>query len=232
MKITLRSLILAAFALALPTISAAAELKLATVDMRKAFEGYWKTKRTEADLKEKATGFEQKFKTMAEDRQKAIETHQKMVGNASDPALSPEEREKRKKLIEVKVIEIREIEQALQQFDRSSRETLNTQRRNVTEKLTAEIRDVISAKSKAAGYTMAFDSSGMSGPFAPIVIYHSGQNDLTEEVLKQLNASAPPETPAVPPKKEGSPTEIKPEPKKEAPNKSDSKEPKKSEPKK
>ena len=227
MKITLHSLILATFVLAVPTLSVAAELKLATVDMRKTFEGYWKTKRTEADLKDKATGFEQKFKTMAEDRQKAIETHQKMVSNASDPALSPEEREKRKKLIEAKVIEIREIEQALQQFDRSSRETLNTQRRNVTEKLTAEIRDVISAKSKAAGYAMVFDSSGMSGPFAPIVIYHNNQSDLTEEVLKQLNASAPPETPAVPPKKEDGPGVIKPEPKK-----GDAKDPKKSEPKK
>lgn len=225
MKNAIRSLILAAFALAIPPLSSAAELKLATVDMRKAFEGYWKTKRAEADLKDKATGFEQKFKTMADDRQKSIETHQKMVGNASDPALSPEEREKRKKLIEGKVIEIREIEQALQQFDRSSRETLTTQRRNITEKLTAEIRDVINAKSKAAGYTMVFDSSGMSGPFAPFVIYHNGQSELTDDVLKQLNATAPPEVAPVPPKKEGGPAEIKPDTKKETPKKDDSKKP-------
>ncbi len=216
MKIALNCLLLATLTFVLPSISAAAELKLATVDMRKIFDGYWKTKRAEADLKDKATGFEQKFKTMADDRQKSIETHQKMVGNASDPALSPEEREKRKKLIEGKVIEIREIEQALQQFDRSSRETLSTQRRNITEKLTAEIRDVINAKAKAASYTMVFDSSGVSGPFAPLVIYHSGQSDLTDDVLKQLNATAPPEVPIVPPKKEGNPVPAtKSEPKKD-----------------
>ncbi len=229
MKIALRYLVLATLAFIVPSISAAAELKLATVDMRKLFDGYWKTKRAEADLKDKATGFEQKFKTMADDRQKSIETHQKMVGNASDPALSPEEREKRKKLIEGKVIEIREIEQALQQFDRSSRETLTTQRRNITEKLTAEIRDVINAKSKAASYAMVFDSSGMSGPFAPVVMYHNGQSDLTDDVLKQLNATAPPETTPVPPKKEVTPSETKPAPKKDEPKKD---EPKKVEPKK
>jgi outer membrane protein len=225
MKTMLRSLLLALIALSVPEISAAAELKLGTVDMRKIFEGYWKTKRAEADLKEKATSFEQKFKTMADDRQKAIETHQKMIQNAGDPALSPEEREKRKKLIEVKVIEIREIEQALQQFDRSSRESLNTQRRNVTEKLTQEIRDVINANSKAAGYAMVFDVSGMSNPFSPIVIYHTGQNDVTDGVLKQLNATAPPDPKPEPPKKEGNPGEPKPDPKKEAPKKDDSKKP-------
>ena len=59
------------------------------------------------------------------------------------------------------------------------------------DKVLAEIREVIDAKSKTGGYTLVLDTAAESINSTPIVIFSNGENDITEDVLKQLNVSAP-----------------------------------------
>ena len=54
-----------------------------------------------------------------------------------------------------------------------------------------EIRETVVSKSKAAGYTFVMDVAADSVNQTPIVLYTNGENDLTEELLRQLNANAP-----------------------------------------
>jgi Skp family chaperone for outer membrane proteins len=55
-----------------------------------------------------------------------------------------------------------------------------------------EIRKVLDAKAKAAGYTMVLDVSGESANMVPVLLYTDGQNDMTESLIKELNSGAPP----------------------------------------
>jgi hypothetical protein len=54
-----------------------------------------------------------------------------------------------------------------------------------------EIKAAVAAKTKAAGYAMVFDIASETVNQTPIILYSSGENDLTSAVLAQLNAGAP-----------------------------------------
>jgi len=128
---------------------------------------------------------------MLDDYQKANDEYKKLLESANDQAASSDEREKRKSAAEKKLMEIREIEQTANLFQRNSDENLAIQVRRMTDNLLRDIRDLIEAKAKAGGYSMVIDTSAKSLVGTPVVLYNNGQNDLTEEILSQLNAGAP-----------------------------------------
>ena len=189
------ALILLALVLALaPTAQAAAPAAgaIAVVDLKKIFDGYWKTKQADLGLKETAGELDKKGKEMGADRQKAIEEYKKLLESATDSAVSIEEREKRKKSAEGKLREIQEIEQSIGQFDRSARAQLAESQRNLRDRIVTEIREVVNKKARVAGYAAVLDSAAESIANTPILLFNGSLPDLTEEILTQLNATAPP----------------------------------------
>src|SRR5437762_10918197 len=97
----------------------AADLKIGLVDLKKVFEGYYKTKQADTQLKERATDSEKVLKGMIDDYQKANEDYRKAIDGANDQAVSAEERDKRKKLAETKLGDIKELESSVQTFRRT-----------------------------------------------------------------------------------------------------------------
>lgn len=184
------SLLLLTATLTLPLAAQAAD-RIAVVDLKKVFDGYWKTKQADLNLKEKAGELDKKRKDMVADYQKANDEYKKLVESVSDSAISLEEREKRKKSAETKLREIQEIEQSIGQFDRSARTQLGEQQRNMRDKIVVEIREVVNKKARTASYGAVLDSAAESAVGTPIVLFNANLPDLTEEILTQLNATAP-----------------------------------------
>ncbi len=170
----------------------AAELKIATVNLKKAFDDYWKTKIADKQLKDDAASFEKRYKDMVEDYKKANEDYRKLLDGSADPAVSADERDKRKKAAENKFKEVQEIENSIKIFERSANSQIMEKKRNMRDKIVTEIRGYIDAKAKAGSYAAVIDSSSESINNAPILLYTAGLPDLTEELLAQLNATAPP----------------------------------------
>lgn len=170
---------------------ALAQTKIAVVDLKKVFDGYWETKEADAQVKERQADFKKVRQGMIDDYQKANDEFRKLVDSANDPALSTEERDKRKKSAESKNVELREIEQSVKQYDQQSQNTLSEQTRRMRDNIVRKIREVIDAKAKAGGYTLVLDVAGEGVAFTPIVLYSNGENDLTEQVLAQLQSTKP-----------------------------------------
>lgn len=191
MKHLLRRILSALFAILLCASVSGADTKFATVNLKKVFDGYWKTKQADLNLKERAGEFDKKRKEMVDDYQKTNGEYKKLVDSASDPAVSADERDKRKKGAETKLREIQEIEQSIQQFDRSARTQLAELQRNMRDKIVAEIRGVLDTKAKAVGFSLVFDSSAESITQTPLVLFNDNKADLTDEILTQLNLTAP-----------------------------------------
>ena len=168
-----------------------AEIKIGVVDLKKVFEGYWKTKQADAQLKDRAADLDKARKSLIEDFQKANEEYKKLIEGTNDQAISGEERDKRKSAAEKKLMEIKEIEQTIKLFDQNSRDNLGTQQRRMREKILDEIKELVNSKGKSGGYSMVLDVSAETPNLTPIVLYFGGENDLTTEVLTQLNAAAP-----------------------------------------
>jgi Skp family chaperone for outer membrane proteins len=199
--------------------SAYAQGRIATVELRKVFDGYWKTKQADAALRERAAEIEKDHKTMLDDWKKAKDEYQTLLGDASNQTLSFEEREKRKKSAEDKLKQIKDSEEAITQYERQARTTLDEQRKRMRDSIVEEIRAAVSSKAKSAGYGLVVDAGAESGngnaaagtPGTPVFLYVNNENDITEAVLSQLNAGAP----AAPANTEEKPAEKKDEKKKD-----------------
>ncbi len=181
--------------------AAAAEPKVGIIDLRKVFDDYYKTKAADAKLKDQAADLAKESKAYIDQYQKLTDEYKKALDEANNQAVSAEEREKRKKAAEGKLVEIKELEQTIRQFENTAQSTLQEQKRQMREKILGEIRTVVNNKARAAGYTLVIDSAAESRNETPVLLYTSGENDITTAVLDQLNAGAPPPVKGEEPKK-------------------------------
>lgn len=173
---------------------ARAEVKIGVVDLKKVFESYWKRDQSEKTLKERASGFEKIRNQLMEDYKRANEDLRKLYDSANDQAIAAAEREKRKGEVEKKAADVREQENAIRQFNETSTKTLQELQGRLRDQVLKEILSVVDEKSKAAGYQIVFDTAAQTGNFTPSVLYTTltgTEVDLTEAVLKELNANAP-----------------------------------------
>src|SRR5262245_7101420 len=73
------------------------ETRIATIDLKRVFEGHFKTKQANGLLADEASGLLKVRKEMIDDYQKAADEYKKALDEANNQALSADEREKRKK---------------------------------------------------------------------------------------------------------------------------------------
>lgn len=175
-------------------MAAQAQTKTAVVDLKKVFDGYWRTKQADTQLKERASDLEKARGGMVEDYKKANEDFKKILDGLNDPAASADEKEKRKKDAEKKQGEVRELETSIRTFDENSRKTILEMQKRMRESVLRDIRGVVEEKAKAGGYQAVLDTAAESINQTPVVVYTSllgGADDLSEGVLKSLNANAP-----------------------------------------
>jgi Skp family chaperone for outer membrane proteins len=191
MKI-LKTTILTMALLAVLSVPALAQTgKIGTVDMRKLFDGYWKTKQAEAALNDRKAELDKEDRGFIDDLKKAKDEYQKLLDGANDQAISSDERDKRKQAAADKYGQITDSETTITQFERQAQATLAEQSQRMRANILNEIKTAVAAKTKAAGYAMVFDIASETVNQTPIILYSSGENDLTSAVLAQLNAGAP-----------------------------------------
>lgn len=191
MMINLKRLLLGSATAALIAVSAQAQNKLAIVNMKTVFDGYWKTKQSDATVKERETEFKTERKKMEDDYEKLNADYRELDKGSRDPAISAEEQKKRKDSANSKLLEIREIEQSVQNFDRNFRQQVADQITRMRENIFRDIREVVDARAKAAGYNLVLNTAAEITQI-PVFIYVAGLPDLTQDVLTELNAKAPP----------------------------------------
>ena len=193
MKSPLRKIVPALLLTFLMCASVWGQGRIATVDLRKVFDNYWKTKQADAALKDRAADIEKEHKSMLEEWKKAKDEYQAALTEANNQNLSIEEREKRKKSAEDKFKQIKDSEDTITQFERSARTTLDEQKKRMRDSILEEIRTTVNGKAKATGYALVFDTAAESANNTPIVLFSNNENDITEAVLSQLNVGAPAE---------------------------------------
>lgn len=175
--------------------------RIATIDLRKTFDAYWKTKEADASIKERAADMEKEYKNMLGDFQKAKEEFDKLVASANDQAVSQDERDKRKKLAEDKVKYLRDQEDIIKQYRQQATTTLDEQKRRMRDNIVGEIRTILNGRAKSASYTLVVDVSAESLSNAPVILFSNGENDITASVIEELNKTAPAGTPKADEKK-------------------------------
>jgi len=171
---------------------AVAQGKIATINLRKVFDDYYKTKIADANLKEEAGELDKERKTLMDKYEAMSNDYQQALDQANNQAISADERERRKKMAEAKLLELKDLEGSITQFDRQARSTLEEKQRRMRENILGEIQTTINDLSKLRNFDLVMDTAAETINRTPVVVFSSGANDITDLILKQLNASAPP----------------------------------------
>ena len=174
--------------------SALAQTKIATVDLRKLFDNYYKTKLAQAAIQDHAAQLDKDDKSMKDDLKKGGDDYQALLQQANDQALSADERDRRKQAAADKLKELQTNKATIDQYERQAQTTLGEQRQRMREKILVDIKAAVTTKAKAGGYTLVFDTAAETVNGTMAVVYTSGDNDLTDAILAQINAGAPIDT--------------------------------------
>jgi len=181
----LRLLVIGAILMAV-TFSASAQSKIASVDMKKLFNGYYKTKMAQTALDKDKADLRKELKDMAEGLEKARADYKQILDQANDQAISADERDKRKQTATEKARDVNSRQVAVEQYQRQAESQLSDKSQRMIGNLVKEIQDAVAVKSKAGGYSLVVNSAN-SEAFA----YVGTETDITPIVLAQLNAGAP-----------------------------------------
>src|ERR1035438_2960623 len=159
MKNILRTVLPAMVLMAFMGRSAMAQTKIATVDLRKLFDNYYKTKLAQAAIQERAAQLDKDDKSMKDDLKKGSDDYQKLLQQANDQALSADERDRRKQSADDKLKQLQASKTAIDQFERQAQTTLGEQRQRMRDNIIVEIKAAVATKAKAAGDTLVFDTA-------------------------------------------------------------------------
>jgi outer membrane protein len=171
--------------------AAKSKLKIAVVDMDSLFQGYYKTKQTDAVLKQKQGIYQAWAKKLGEARLEIEKEFNILRDGAQNIAISSSEREKKRKEAEKKGQELKTKETELEQYVRQKSRDYKEHVTRMHKKLLGEIYTEIRRYAVLKGYNFVFDKSGKTLNTIPVIIYSSQQHDISTEILRRLNRGQP-----------------------------------------
>ena len=164
---------------------------IGVISLEKVYNGYWRTDVENKKLKSKQEEALDRIKKLEESLRKEGTVLGNMIKAMQDPRLAAAERSNRQKQVQTKQKELQQMQDAIQGFRERTRKDLELDMRKAREQIMEEIQQIVSAEAKKRELNLVFDHAARSAAIAPIVIFTNGENDLTEEVLRQLNLSDP-----------------------------------------
>ncbi len=182
-----------AFTLLLAVVPASAQGRIATVHLGKLFDDYWKTKQAKAAFEEQKADLEKEGKGMLAEFNKHEAEYKALLAASNDQAISDSERDKKRKEAEEKKNLLKDQQEAIVKFQNQARVTLDERARRMRDNILSEVRKAVESKARAGNFSLVIDAAAETPNATPVVLFSNGDNDITDAVLQQINASAPPE---------------------------------------
>ena len=186
----------ATVAASVASAGAAAELKIATVDLDKVFTAHPKTQAAEAELKKSEEGVQEEMDQIVAEGRGLQEAVAKLREAAKNPLLTEEARLQKRDEAEEKLTE-------LQEFELRARRTQETKLKQMREKvlksrqaIVDELMAAVNHFAEAGGYDLVLDKSGMTMNAVPMVAFSNPALDVTDKLIEYLKATATATAPA------------------------------------
>ncbi len=176
----------------------AADTKFGVVDMAKAFTEYSKTKDAATKIKANKETAQKDLNERYSVYKNLMNEAQKIQKEAGDPIVTSEVRAKKQAELQDKQKELRALEQEITEFQQRRTMQLKQEEVQLQRGLYDEIVTIVKDKSKASGFDLVFDKSGVSMTTVPVLLYSKDATDFTDEVIVELNKNAPKEAAPAP----------------------------------
>jgi outer membrane protein len=189
-------------------------VKIGTVDMKKIFESYYKTKDAEQRINEARNAAKKELEERMESYQKGLAEAKKLNEEIENPALSNDAKSKKSKDRDDKVGELKNMEREITEFRTTREKQLQEQSGRMRSGIVDEINKIVMDKVKAENYDVVFDKSGMSLNGVSVVMFAKDSFDFTDTVVTALNKNKGSEPAAAAPPEKAAPVAATPKPKK------------------
>ena len=165
----------------------AAEVKIAVIDMQKAFEQYEKTKTLQIKLDQQMEVFREYSNQLNQQYQNLRKQYESARDDSQNIAFSGAERESKRLKAQQLYESLKLKEQELTSYKESRKTQLGEMHEKLRGELIDEIKQVVHNKAVLEGYTVVLDKSGISLSDIQFVVYYQPNLDITESVVQDLN---------------------------------------------
>jgi Skp family chaperone for outer membrane proteins len=182
--------------LALAPSFAKADLKIAVIDLGKTFDQYSVTGDARKKLNEKHDQYQKELQDMISDYNHMGEELEALIKASQDPTLSKDAQMAKAKAAEDKKQEFLALKNKLEERKNELDKELNDEMLRRHKEILDQITQVVNGYAGPAGYDLVIDTSSVTPTSGvSIILFHSSKLiDITSDITKQLNASAPPST--------------------------------------
>lgn len=178
------------------------------VDLSRAYNEFYKTKLAQAQINSQSQELIAEQKKMEEELTALNNEFTALRDEAQDPASTDDLRAQKRALAEEKLLAIRDLEQRRQKAQELATRTLASTYLGMRQRLLNEILETVKAHALKQGYDAVIEMTGstlhMSDPLTkepfPFrgVVYAASHLDITDDIIRILNANDPRPTPAAP----------------------------------
>ena len=116
----MKTFILSVAVLSLMTVSGLAQTKIATVDMQKLFNNYWKKTTAQVALDNHKAELRKEIKDLADGLDKAQADYKALIESANDQTLSADQRDKNRAAAQDKARSIAETKDSIEKIQRQA----------------------------------------------------------------------------------------------------------------
>ena len=165
----------------------AAELKIAVIDMQKAFQEYEKTKTIEIKLNQQMEVFKEYSSQLNQQYQNLRKQYESARDDSQNIAYSAAERENKRQKAQQLYESLKLKEQEMTSYSESRKTQIRDMYTKLRGEVVDEIRKAVHNKAVLEGYTIVLDQSGESLNDVGFVIYVQPGLDITDSVIQDLN---------------------------------------------
>jgi len=176
-----------------PVSLASADLKVAVIDLSKAFEQYYKTKDAQAALKVKQDGYQKEIQDQINTYQHMGDEAQLLDKGANDQTLSQQARADKASALQAKKQDLVNLGNKIKEMEIERKRELDEELLQKHQQILSEISKVINDYSTPQGFDLVIDKSNVSAASGiSIVLFNSNKlTDITTPIITILNKSAP-----------------------------------------
>lgn len=167
--------------------TASAQVRIGTVDMKRVFDSYYKTKDAEQQVNEQRNKVRKELEDRLENYKKAVSEIQRLDDDIKRPEISAIARDGKQKERSEKVARINKIQQDDGEFRTKAEKDLQDLSMRLRADIMKDIDKVVADRVKAEQYDLVFDRTGPSLNNVPVVMYAKESYDFTTDVVTALN---------------------------------------------
>jgi outer membrane protein len=189
----MNKLLLACLLVFAPVSIASADLKIAVIDLSKAFDSYYKTKADNATLQDKKAGYQKEIQSYVDDYERMDQEAQELDKAANDPTLSAQARQDKAAALNTKKQDLVNLGNKIKETQTERSHELEEELLRQHKEIVDEISKVIEGYAAPQGYDLVIDKSSISaGSGVSIFLYNSSKLiDITSDIVTLLNKTAP-----------------------------------------